>query len=297
VSLLEVLRGQDLHDLDTARTTEAALRIHQEMVLTGTRWKPDYSDIGVVDAPTRIDIAHLHDDILALGKHPSALELEMVLMQGKLETVVKECLRGGRTLVYTEFRTGIVEMLTEALEEVGLRVGHFTGSTKQLDQFLGYDPKTGRRVPVTEQVDVLIGTQAIGIGIDGLQHIADRLVFATLPWTSASYAQIVGRVVRQGRSKEQQVEIVTPIAYIGSEHFDGIEDWSMDQYRYDTITAKKTLLDAIVDGDLPTGTRLPSPQQVTTALLARIARLNGDTCRTTRDEADTATPTVGGGSQ
>ncbi len=273
VSLLEVLRGEDLSHMDTGRTTEAAMRIHQELVLTGTRWKPDYSDIGVIDTPTRIDISHLYDDIIALGRTPSALELEMVLMEGKLETIVKECLRGGRTLIYTEFRTGIVDMLTSAIEDVGLRVGHFTGRTKQLARFVGFDPVTGDPVPVDHQVDVLIGTQAIGTGVDGLQHIADRLVFATLPWTSAGYAQIVGRVVRQGRSKDQQVEIVTPITYISAQAAGAREDWSMDQYRHDTITSKKTLIDAIVDGDLPTGTRLPSPQKVTAALLERIAQL------------------------
>ena len=38
----------------------------------------------------------------------------------------------------------------------------------------------------------------IGTGVDGLQHVCDRLVFASLPWTHAEYEQIIGRIKRKG---------------------------------------------------------------------------------------------------
>jgi len=279
VSLLEILQGIERPDLPVASTTVAALRLHQEMVLAGTRWKPDYSDIAVVEKLIDVDISHLHEELLDLGKGASALEMEMILMRGKVDTVVDACCQGGRTLVYTEFRDGVVPLLTDALEAAGLRVGHFTGKTKQLAAFLGQDPKTGVEVPEHQQVDVLIGTQAVAIGIDGLQQVADRLVFATLPWTSAAYEQIVGRVVRQGREKSRPVEIVKPLTFIQG------SPWSLDHYRHNTLRTKKTIADAIIDGVLPNGMRLPSKQKVFEALRTNIARLSDEIDRTQKERA------------
>jgi hypothetical protein len=60
--------------------------------------------------------------------------------------------------------------LRDALTADGWRVGFFTGDDKSgLDGFLRGD------------VDVLIGSSAIGTGVDGLQDVCERLIVNVLP--------------------------------------------------------------------------------------------------------------------
>jgi hypothetical protein len=51
-------------------------------------------------------------------------------------------------------------------------------------------------------VDVLIGTRAIGTGVDGLQQVCNRLIVNVLPWTRAEFDQLRGRIYRQGQKQD-----------------------------------------------------------------------------------------------
>jgi len=71
---------------------------------------------------------------------------------------------------------GIDRILHDALTEDGWKVGFYTGDDKSgLEGFLEGD------------VDVLIGTSAIGTGIDRLQLVCDQLIVNVMPWTAAEY--------------------------------------------------------------------------------------------------------------
>ncbi|MHB1844451.1 MAG: helicase-related protein [Deltaproteobacteria bacterium] len=156
-----------------------------------------------------------------------------------------------------------------------LRVGQFTGALKQMDRFVGADQKTGTPIPEDRQIDVLIGSSAVGTGVDGLQHHASRLVFATLPWTAAAYEQVLGRVWRQGRPAELGgVEVVIPLTYLDEPQEDGsLARWSWCGVRLARITAKRTLSDAAVDGVMPDGGFLASPAKVASDVAAWLERL------------------------
>ena len=126
-------------------------------------------------------------------------------------------------------------------------------------------------IPASDQVDVLIGSSAIGTGVDGLQHVCAQLIFATLPWTAALYQQVVGRVHRQGQ-KADAIHVVIPST---SAKVSGAR-WSWCSLRLDRIKFKRSLADAAVDGVVPSG-RLVSPAQAVAAASAWLSRLTDNT--------------------
>lgn len=74
------------------------------------------------------------------------------------------------TVIYAEYIKGIVDELETALSAAGWRVGQYTGEQKAgLAQF-----QAG-------EIDVLIGSRAVGTGVDGLQHCANTLIIASAP--------------------------------------------------------------------------------------------------------------------
>ncbi len=43
-------------------------------------------------------------------------------------------------------------------------------------------------------IEVLVASPAMALGVDGLQQRCNRMIFLSLPWTFAAYEQIVGRI-------------------------------------------------------------------------------------------------------
>ncbi|MDH6293131.1 zinc-ribbon domain-containing protein, partial [Rhodococcus opacus] len=277
-SLLELIEGVQLDDIATAKTVPNAMRLHQYLTRVGSRWMPAYSaNLAPVTVP--LDVSHRLDEILALGKQPSPSALDQILLADKLDTIVANCRSGGKTLIYTQFVTGIVEPLTEALHAAGLRVGLFTGDDKD-----GYARFVGRwangdAVPDEERVDVLIGSEAISTGVDGLQHVCETLIFATLPWTHANYQQIVGRIHRQGQTA-RTVTVVIPATFADITTPDGEEQqWSWCGQRWARVEMKESLSDCAVDGVVPKGV-LVSPTEAARASLEWLRRLKDDEVQT-----------------
>ena len=278
-SLLELLTGQKMDHLDVRGTVHNAVAIHRELVTLGIRCRATAFEM---PKPRLIDVDAnaLIDDVLALGRTPTPLDYERTLLPAKLDLIVAECKRGGKSLIYTEFKDAIRPMLMDALTAAGLKVGQFDGDKKELDAFLGLDRSGGveRILDRKHHLDVLIGTKPIGTGIDGLQYHASRLIFATLPWTAADYQQIVGRIWRQGRPVEMgAVDVVIPVDRIVHERPDGsIQDWSYTATRWALVQAKRTLADAAVDGVKPDWVQQPDHAHVTKSIQAWLMRIMED---------------------
>jgi len=259
-SLLEILWGVNLDDVLVKPTDTNAFNIHALLVRAGVRWKPKYTPKMREHVP-QINVDHLLEPLRELGRTPNAAAVERTLIDAKLRTIVDACVtaqqQGRRTLVYTHFVYELVEPIRRALEAVGLRVGVFTGADKSgLSAFLGKDTTGGtvRTIDEDKRVDVLIGSSAIGTGVDGLQDAADTLIFASLPWTNAEWLQIVGRLHRQGQPHD--VDVITPTTWLTLDDHTAerrTEVWSWDKYRMEVVGYKKTLADTAVDGVAPEG--------------------------------------------
>ena len=186
------------------------------------------------------------------------LAIEIILTEAKLETIIELAKPG--TLIYSQFVDSIFPMIRDGLIRRGFRVAAFNG-----------EDKSGVDLFKRREVDVLIGSSALGTGVDGLQYVCNRLIVACLPWTSAGYEQLLGRVYRQG-SAFHDVEVFIPQVVLRN----GADEWSWDRQRLTRIHYKKTLADAAVDGVVPEA-KLASPelmlQETKRALAAWIERL------------------------
>ena len=257
ISMIELVTGIAHDDLSDRTNIPNAMRVYQKLTTLGTRWMPPYPSYGE-DNP-RIDITDRFDDVLAVtagGMASSMLALEQLLLEEKLDSIVDHIHPDGGTVIYTEYVNGMVSPIVEAVQAAGYRVGVYTGQDKT-----GLEPfKRG-------ELDVLVGSSTIGTGVDGLQHVASRLIVASSPWTSAGYEQLIGRLVRTGQT--EQVDVVFPLTYI--ETADG--QWSYDESnRLNRIRYKKTVADAAVDGIVPEGA-LRSPADAYKDAVAWLERL------------------------
>jgi len=259
ISMIELVTGIEHTDLSDRTNIPNAMRVYQQLTTLGSRWMPPYPGFG--EHNPRIDITHRFDDVIAItdgGLTGSMLALEQLLLEEKLDAITGNIDSDGGTVIYTEFVAGMVIPLVAAVKAAGYRVGVYTGSDKT-----GLGPfKKG-------EIDVLIGSSTIGTGVDGLQHVASRLIVASAPWTAAGYEQLVGRLVRTGMDEKKQVDVVFPITYINTP--DG--EWSYDESnRLNRIKYKKTVADAAVDGVVPEGA-LRSPAEAFKDAAAWLERL------------------------
>ena len=231
VSLLEMVTGREYADLDTRPKVSSALAIHEQLVIHGVRYVPRYEmelHERLVDVPG-ID---LEQRLQAVGKG-QLLGIETILTQAKLDTIVELAKPG--TIVYSQFVETIFPMIREALTDAGFQVAAFNGEDKSgVDLFKNRD------------VDILIGSSALGTGVDGLQYVCNRLIVNCLPWTSAGYKPLLGRIYRQG-SVFQDIDVFIPQVVLRN----GSDEWSWDRQRLARIHYKKTLADAAVDGVVP----------------------------------------------
>ena len=77
-----------------------------------------------------------------------------------------------------------------------------------------------------------------------------------MPWTSAEYKQLIGRIYRQG-SVFEKINIYIPQVVVALD--DG--QWSWDRKRYNIIQYKATLADLVIDGRIPSSL-LPSKSKM-----------------------------------
>lgn len=240
-TLLELVTGQDLSHLSTKPTVPNAILYHQQLTTHGLRYRPNYPQ--AIDTMTPVINGSPILSQLRRVQRRDVLGMEQAVLKAKLPFIQATVKPG--TLIYTPFVTGIVELLVNAVNAAGLRPGVFTG-----------DEKTGYEQFLAREVDVLIGSEPIGTGVDKLQEVGNRLIFASLPWTSAQYDQVVGRLHRQG-ARFDKVEVYIPIVELQQ----GPNVWSWDRRRLNRIQFKRTLADAAVDGVIPEG-KLPSREEM-----------------------------------
>jgi hypothetical protein len=217
-----------------------ALNLHFALLKHGLRYKPKYRQSLSIKPEPFLENRALPPLRQAVKKGGSnVLAIERAILPAKLEQV-RDRIKPG-TLIYLEFVKGTVPVVHGFVASLGLTVGEYVGGTN----------KKGRdsvlKKFIAGELDVLIGSRAVGLGVDGLQKRCSRLIVLSLPWTNAAFEQLYGRVYRQG-SHFAEVEILIPQLVIT---LNG-RPWSWDKARYSIIEHKKTLSDTATDGYVPT---------------------------------------------
>lgn len=254
-SLVEMITGIEHDDLPVKPTVANCMRLHQRLATLGTRWRPTY-EANLRTHTLHVDCSDYLNEIRALGKSHSPLEVEKILTQARLPAILQRLSHSRKTLIYTHYVQEIDQILYNAITDAGYTCGFYTGQLKDgLEAF-----KSGK-------LDVLIGSSAIGTGVDGLQHCCDQLIVNVLPWTNAEYEQLIGRVWRQGQDSES-VDVIIPTTFA---EING-DRWSYCDTKLNRIQYKKSIADAAVDGAVPEG-NLRSPGQTQRDIMAWLDRL------------------------
>jgi superfamily II DNA or RNA helicase len=231
VSLLEMIKGREYSELETSAKLSNALAIHEQLVINGIRYVPNYA-MELKEIPVEIVDNLIAADLKKIGKGQIA-RVEITLLKSKIDSIISLCKPG--TIIFSHYVESIFDELSKAVKNAGFKVARFNG-----------DDKTGIDLFKQGKVDILIGSSALGTGVDGLQYVCNRMIIACLPWTSAGYEQLIGRIYRQG-SKFNEVEVFIPQVVLSNNG----ENWSWDKQRHARIKYKKTLADAAVDGIVP----------------------------------------------
>ncbi|KIG18840.1 Superfamily II DNA/RNA helicase [Enhygromyxa salina] len=257
-SLIEMITGHRHDDLETKATVQNCMRLYQRLVTLGTRYKPPYKM--QLDEGTRpqVDCGPFLDEIRKVGRG-SVLDLERVLTRVRLPAILEHLQHGEKAIVYTHYVDGIVDQLREAIADAGFSVGLCVGGVDDtaLDEFKQQDGT----------IDVLIASSRIATGVDGLQHVCNKLIINALPWTNAQYEQLRGRLWRQG-SRFDKITVVIPVTYAV---VNGVR-WSYCESKLDRLEYKKSIADAAVDGVVPEG-NLRTPTQAQQDIMDWLSRL------------------------
>ena len=261
-SLIDLIEGADTA-LNVGLTVSNAVAMYERMCRIGFR-STVAPHVGLTRHEIPVDVSAAVPDLLASPQS----HMDAVLVPYFYDLIVQEAFdaraRGKGVLVYTHYLRNLLEPLRARLSAQGLRVATFTGAEDKADI---------SRLRA-DRIDVLIGSSAVGTGVDGVQHWADTLIFAALPWTNAEFEQIQGRVHRQG-STAGSVRVVIPMAHIPDSH----RPWNYTSVRLSRITRKRTLADAVVNGTIPTSLQPPveKVQQALKDMLVRLAQERGIT--------------------
>jgi superfamily II DNA or RNA helicase len=252
-SLVELITRVHHNELDIRPTLPNCMKLHQRLVTLGIRWMPEYN-LSYQQLEIPVDCQEFIEDIRALGRNGTPLQLEKILTRARLPIIRRHI--QPKTLIYTHYIQGIDKLLRDALIEDGWNVGFYTGEDKSgLEGFLNGN------------IDVLIGSSAIGTGVDGLQQVCNQLIINVLPWTHAEFEQLKGRIYRQGQ-RQDKVTLIIPLTYADVNG----QRWSWCDSKMQRLRFKKSIADAAVDGIVPEG-HLRTPAQAYQDIMAWLERL------------------------
>lgn len=143
-----------------------------------------------------IDPTDLSGINAAIMGHISTVRMMMGLaMAPQAASYVDYVLQTGEEkVVVFAWHIGVLDILEEALSSKGYSVVRVDGSTTSLAKQRAVDAF------VTGTPRVFLGNlQSIGVGVDGLQKVCSRAVFAESSWTPSDNDQGVGRLERIGQ--------------------------------------------------------------------------------------------------
>ena len=237
-SILELLSGQEWKkDVKIRGTYPNAIKLHEKFAVMSIRQEPEYElpkineDTVIAKIPEEIEIKNISHDRLLIEQYCTIARIPKIIKRIK-----------GKTIIYTEYVGGaipnhptILQMLEKAVIDAGYKCVKHTGE----------NPHGKNEFIKNKNVQVLIASQPLGTGVDGLQEVCKNIIFNNLPWTHAQYAQVVGRIIRKG----QKFKVTVNHILAKVDYDDQISPYDLD--RLDTIKDKKTILDCAVSGIIP----------------------------------------------
>jgi superfamily II DNA or RNA helicase len=193
ISLLELITGKIYDDVSNRATTQNAVKLHEKLALNSIRKIPDKIDYDVNIIEVKQDVTKVNLDVEELKRNP--LKVEQLGLDAKIPEIISHI--QGKTIIYTEYVDTIVDKIKRAVEEAGYTCAKFTGE----------DHSGLTRFKEDEKLQVLVASRPVSTGVDGLQDVCHNLIIC-LPWTSAGFDQLTGRIIRQGQNNTVNINFI-----------------------------------------------------------------------------------------
>jgi len=110
-SLLQLITGKIYDDISTRPTPQNAVKLYEKLSLISIREIPLYPPPHREDIDVEVDIRGSNISIKELKRNP--LTVERLISDAKIPKIIGHI--QGPTIIYTEYVTGIVEKLREAV--------------------------------------------------------------------------------------------------------------------------------------------------------------------------------------
>ena len=190
-------------------------------------------------------------------KHPddmTFLDWEVIATEARLPEIIR-AIGNRKTIIYTHYvGNGLVEMIKKACEKAGIKCGYFIGVDPKrgmykeeakggLIDYTKKNPDGSYFNPFTQgDTQVVIASQSLAEGFDGLQGTCNNLILNGIPWTYAEIEQIVGRLDREGQTAKK-VDVHMLFAKICGYQYDRKVKWNR-------VDLKRQYANIVVDGRL-----------------------------------------------
>jgi superfamily II DNA or RNA helicase len=240
-SILRLILNDQLDHLQEKNKLFNALAMHTYIVNYGVREIPNY---GIESNFNHHEIEHDNlDDILQIHRTENILHKEELLSAIKLNHISNYIKPG--TIIYSHY-TDNNRLLNTIAKRIrtdhNLKVEIYSNQKTEEREII-------KNKFINGEIDVLVASQTISTGVDGLQKVCDNMIIMSLPWTQAHWEQLVSRIARQG-GKFANVNIIIPTVKYTSDK----GTWSWDEKRQSILEKKKNWGDAVMDGVIPSYT-------------------------------------------
>ena len=239
-SLLELTTNKDYKEIGNKNTINNIHLAYKGLLLNGFRYVPNYNvNVEVHKPKIELNDNEIIEELVKFT-NGDVDKIECLLLKNKLNNIISEIKK--KTIIYTHYQSNnkMLKIIKDFLNENNISNNFYS--------FNENDSVDNRENIINDfsngKFDVLIASSPISTGVDGLQKISNRMIILSLPWTSAEYQQLIGRIDRRG-SIFNNVDIIIPQLFIKLENNN---EWSWDNKRYNIIDYKRTLSDAVIDG-------------------------------------------------
>lgn len=244
-SIIEMLTGKKYTEIGNRTSVDNVHNAYKALLLNGFRYVPKYP---LVLNERTVEINCTDDTELYAelsNRDIDVNDIEYILAKRKLDALKNEIKDG--TVVYSNWVDGMAGMLEENIRSWGYTVECYNG------QCGGKEERAEiMKAFLDKKINVLVCSQPVSTGVDGLQTRSNKLIYVSLPWTYDDKTQTDGRLYRQG-SAFKSIEVVIPQVTITMP--DG-NVWSWDKGRLGAIETKRSLSAAVLDGYLQDSYRL-----------------------------------------
>jgi len=243
-SLVELIDFTTLDDVNTKPSISNCIELFRRLTNCGIRHKNIEDNILKNNKYTliQVDTPECYEEACELS-YDDVLAKERLMLEPKLNAVLPYINTSkGKTVIYTHYVGGIEDAIYEYLTNLGYKVGMYTGSSSK------YNRDSTLTEFINGEYDILLGSRPVGTGVNGLQFVSDRLIILSLPWTNAELEQLVGRVNRKRSNfTDTGVDVIIPLVRMDGDK----KTIRWDEHKYNTVTYKATIANAVVDGIIP----------------------------------------------